>query len=188
MLSRKQEPNEPIREAGNACVLVEGPRWGDAEFYGQWLLGAAKANDLLKQAKQDNPRFCNEIETLELAEDIDYEIAATLFLAKLANGTFQTFTVDCSSGDLNDFVLMVEMGFFTLTGDRYQMILPANLDLHRVKESHLKLAATDDEDWIHLERLVVTLPCSRAKAYQRLLHDMSEDQRIADRQALLFRD
>ena len=24
-------------------VLVEGPRWGDAEFYGNWLLAAAKA-------------------------------------------------------------------------------------------------------------------------------------------------
>ena len=38
-------------------ILVEGPSWGDAEFYGRWLLDAAKVNQLLQQAKRDDPDF-----------------------------------------------------------------------------------------------------------------------------------
>jgi hypothetical protein len=52
---------------------------------------------------------------------------------------------------------MVEMGFFTLTGDRYQMTLPTKLDMDRVKQAHLKLAGTEDENWIHPERRVMSL-------------------------------
>jgi hypothetical protein len=29
-----------------ACILVEGPRWADAEFYGKWLLMATKTQAL----------------------------------------------------------------------------------------------------------------------------------------------
>ena len=32
------------------AVLVEGPEWGDAKFYGEWLLAAAKAESLWKEA------------------------------------------------------------------------------------------------------------------------------------------
>ena len=83
---------------------------------------------------------------------------------------------------------MVEMGFFNLTGERYQMTLPENLDLKRVMEAHLRLAATDDEDWIHPEKLVVGMPRSRARRYEDLLGSMYQDQRLADERALLFFD
>ena len=83
---------------------------------------------------------------------------------------------------------MAEMGFFTLTGDRYQMTLPTNLDLDTVKQACLKLAETKDEDWIHPQRLVVAMPRSQAEKYQRLLRNVSQAQRLADRRALLFLD
>jgi hypothetical protein len=48
-------------------ILVEGPAWGDAEFYGHWLLSAAKANELLKDARKNDAEFRTAIETLEFA-------------------------------------------------------------------------------------------------------------------------
>ena len=73
------------------------------------------------------------------------------------------------------FVLMAEMGFFVQTGKRYQMTVPEKLNTEIVKQAHLKLAATEDENWIHPERLVVDMPYSEAQKYQ--LHNLPQDQR-----------
>ena len=113
---------------------------------------------------------------------------AIVFLSQFSEKELHTFVLETDLPDLEEFVLMAEMGFFTLTGDRYQMTLPTKLDLHTVKQAHLKLAATEDEDWIHPERLVLAIPRSRAEEYQRLLRNMPQDQRLADRRALLFLD
>jgi hypothetical protein len=34
----------------NRCILVEGPPWGDAEFYGKWLLAATEADAFRDEA------------------------------------------------------------------------------------------------------------------------------------------
>jgi hypothetical protein len=171
------------------CILVEGPAWGDAEFYGQWLLGAAKANELLQDAKKNDAEFRTAIETLEMVQCLDFGIMATVFLSLLVDKQFETFVIDVDDcADLLDFVLMAEMGFFVPTGNRYQMTLAANLDMDRVKEAHLKLARTEDENWIHPEELIESMPYSHARKYQHLLRSMNQDQRLADRRALLFLD
>ena len=113
---------------------------------------------------------------------------ATVLVSQFVDKEFQTFIIEFASEDVNDFCLMVQMGFFILTGDRYQMVLPQNLDMERVKQAHLKLAATDDEDWIHPERLIVAMPNARATQFQCLLREMNQDQRLADRRLLLFLD
>ena len=169
------------------CVLVEGPSWGDAGFYGDWLFGAAKANALLQEAKKGDAEFRKAIVTLEIVQVIDFGIGATVFVAELAE-EFYSFIVDADALDLSEFVLMTEMGFFTRTGDRYQMTLPSALELDKVKQAHLKLALTEDHDWIHPEKLVALIPYSRAQKCQHLLRTMSQDQRLADRRALLFLD
>jgi hypothetical protein len=179
------------RSAGNTeppLILVEGPTWGDAEFYGQWLLKAAKANKLLQQAKSQDSSFCAAIDTIEIIRYLEFGIMGTVFVSMLVDKDFETFVLDRRSEDLVEFVLMVEMGFFKLTGDRYKMTLPRKLDVDRVKHAHLKLAATEDEDWVHPERLVVDMPHSKAKKYQSLLLEMNQGQRLADRRALLFLD
>jgi hypothetical protein len=178
----------PGTEKNGPYILVEGPAWGDADFYGHWLLEAAKAQRLLDQAKKDNPVLREAIETLELAQFLDYGIMATILVSQFRNKQFQAFILDAASCDLADFALMVEMEFFVLTGDRYQMILPQNLDVDRVTQAHLKLAGTEDQDWIHPEQLVVTIPNDRATKLQRLLEEMNQDQRLADRRLLLFLD
>ena len=169
------------------CVLIEGPSWGDAEFYARWLSDAAQANALLKEANKSDPEFSKAIETLEVVKVIDFGIAATLFLSQLAEYAY-TFIVDEDAVDLVEFVLMAEMGFFTRTGDRYQMTLPPILDINTVKQAHLKLAKTENDDWIQPEQLVVSMPYSQAFKYQHLLRTMSQDRRLADRRALLFLD
>jgi hypothetical protein len=175
-------------EKNKTSVLIEGPAWGDAEFYGNWLLNAAKANELLQQAKSDDPDFRSSIDVLEVWRGLDFGIMATWFIAQFVDKNFETFVIDPDSVELIDFVLLAEMGFFTLTGDRYQMTLPTKLDIDRIKRAHLKLAETEDEEWIHPERLVVGMPHERVMKFERLLREMDQDQRLADRRALLFLD
>ena len=161
--------------------------WGDSEFYGHWLLSAAKANQLLKDARKNDAEFHTATKTLEVMQCLDFGIMATVFLSLFVGKRFYTFLIDVNnSTDLLDFVLMAEMGFFALTGNRYQMTLPANLDMDRVKRAHLKLAGTEDENWIHPEELIACMPYSQARKYQDLLGSMNQDQRLADRRALLF--
>jgi hypothetical protein len=37
-----------IETPGDPCALIEGARFGDADFYGKWLLAAADAEALWK--------------------------------------------------------------------------------------------------------------------------------------------
>lgn len=165
------------------CILIEGPAWDDAVFWAHWLLVAEEANRLLQDAKKDDPEFHDAIFTLELY-GLDLRIMAKVFLSQF-DKNFYTFTIEVSSEDLDAFALMVEMGFFKLTGDRYQMTIPENLDRERVMQAHLRL---QDENWVHLESLLVGMPRSRARRYESLLGSMNQDQRLADRRALLFID
>src|SRR5262245_13178681 len=96
---------KPSGREKETVVLIEGPAWGDAGFYGQWLLDAAKANELLQQAKKDDQKFREAIATLEILHCLDFGIGATLFLSWL-NRKFHSFVIDSSSEDLMDFVLM----------------------------------------------------------------------------------
>jgi hypothetical protein len=128
---------------------------GDANFYGNWLLAAAKADELLKEASKQDADFCASIRILETFQELNFAITATTFLSRLATKKeFCTFLVDVQAGELSDFALMAEMGFFALTGDRYQMTIPRHLDLALVKEAHLKLAQNDD----HPEYFITDLP------------------------------
>ncbi len=95
----------------------------------------------------------------------------TVFVSQFADKEFETFTIETGSEDLIEFALMTEMGFFTLNGERYKMTVPPVLDMQTVKNAHLKLAETEDDDWIHPEQLVAVAPRSNATNYQRLLRE-----------------
>jgi hypothetical protein len=119
----------------------------------------------LEQAKRDDPVFRQAIDTLELLQLLDYGIMATVLVSQFVDKKFQTFIIEFASEDVNDFCLMVQMGFFVLTGDRYQMVLPQNLDVERVKQAHLTLAETEDDDWIHPDRLIVAMPMPKQHSF-----------------------
>jgi hypothetical protein len=40
-------------ERTDPYILVQGPAWGDAQFHGEWLLAAAKAQAYWKEAYAD---------------------------------------------------------------------------------------------------------------------------------------
>ena len=176
---------KPIQDT-EPCILVEGPRWADAEFYGKWLLMAAKTQALWEKAINDT-RFKMQIDLLTVLYLPQFDHSASLFLFQLQRNLV-SFTIPLHGEDwaaADQFTLMAGMGFFVLTGRRYQMAIPAKLNMNTVKSAALRYAKTEDEEGLHPERLLVTMPYAEAKEWQARLFDMDEEQRCADRAALL---
>ena len=171
-------------------VLIEGPRWGDAEFYGRWLLAAGKAEALWKEAVNDNS-FKRQIELVTAFYIPDFGIGATVLLSRFEKN-LASVTVGLNSEDIeefNEFAMMVEMGFFILTGERYQMVIPTKLNMGKVKSAVLKFARTEDEDGVlRPENLVATMSYAKAKGWQRRLRPVGEPRRLAGRYAALPKD
>src|SRR5437870_987410 len=97
-------------ETSDFYILVEGPAWGDAQFYGEWLLAAAKAQLFWTDAMRDQ-QFAKEIERLRVAYEPDFGIAATLMLMNL-RGNWTTFVLDLASEEGEQFVMMAGIGLF----------------------------------------------------------------------------
>jgi hypothetical protein len=169
----------------HSSVLVEGPKWADAIFYGKWLLAAAKANALWNEAIND-PDFSKQVERLTLIYIPDFSICATVLLSRLEKN-LASFVVSVNGDEeAEEFAMMIGMGFFVPTGQRYQMVVPTLLTLKRVKKAALALIKTEDEENIlHPECIITTMPCEDAKIWQSRLRHMNEDCRLADRQLLL---
>ena len=168
-------------------ILVEGPKWGDAEFYGEWLSMAAKAEALWKEALK-NPIFEEQVDQLTIIFIPEFSIGATVMVSQLEKN-LASFAIQLNGEqvDLVDmFVMMADMGFFVLTGQRYQMAIPAQLNMDVVKSAALKFAQTaDPEYYLHPEYLVATMPYVEAKAWQGRLRTMDSAHRCADRLLLL---
>jgi hypothetical protein len=166
------------------CVLIEGPKWADAKVYGNWLLAAAKAEALWKQALKD-PVFAKKIERLLVCFMPDFSIGATIMLAHLTE-EFVAFSLQLDSEEGDEFVMMAEMGFFALTGERYQMVIPKKLSVDVVKSAALKYARTEDAEYeLHPEYLVVSMPKAKALRWQKRLLRMDANRRCVDRITLL---
>ncbi len=166
------------------CVLIEGPRWGDAEFFGRWLLAADKANKLWNEAAKD-PTFDKQVERLQVVYKLDLCMAALALLLEL-HEHFVAFPLRLDSEEGELFAILAEMGFFALTGERYQMVIPRRLNIARVKRALLRFARTEDTEYVlHPEHLVTAMSCGEAKEWERRLQAMEENHRTADRTVLL---
>ena len=64
------------------------------------------------------------------------------------------------------------------------MAIPVNLNIKTVKMAALKFAETADEESLHLETLVTTIPYAEAKAWQRRQCKLDEDRFCAFLQML----
>jgi hypothetical protein len=94
-----------------SVMLIEGPKWGDAELLGRWLISAAQANALLQQAKDDDPDFRKAINSLEVVRQrLDFGNLGAVFVAQFVDS--QAFVVESDAEDLIEFSLMAHMGFF----------------------------------------------------------------------------
>lgn len=83
------------------------------------------------------------------------------------------------------FAVMAEIGFFSRTGDRYQMTVPKSVTSEKIKAALLRLAATQDESGLHPEYLVHCLNQGDVQDWQQRLERMLWTQRVADRNVLL---
>jgi hypothetical protein len=176
--------NPKSEDQSEPCVLIEGPKYGDAEFYGIWLLKAAEVEAHWK-AIQD----CERVMALCYADIPDFGIAATALISRLQKNScvIRVSREDMREWvDLLEFAIMAELGFYTVTGSRYQVTIPTHLDFDKVKAAVLKLAETEDEHFMaYPERFVTTMPRTEAQAWQQRLSDMNEDHRCSDRALLL---
>jgi len=85
-------------QSSDPCVLIEGPSWGNAEFYGKWLLAAAQAETFWKEACKDSD-FEKQVERVSIAYLPDFGIAASVMLMQL--GEYRTtFVLDLHSEDV----------------------------------------------------------------------------------------
>jgi hypothetical protein len=166
-------PEEPIRES-EPYIMIEGPQWGpNAEFYGRWLLAAAQADALWKEAIKD-PVFEKQVERLMVIYFREHNLEASLLLFHLQEN-LESFIIQFDSEEGEWFAVLAEMGFFVRTSHSYQITIPTELTMETVKNAALKLAQTEDEDYVlHPEDFIATMPYAYAKAWQCRRRDMNE--------------
>jgi hypothetical protein len=168
MRSGRAELVEQTMKADEMYVLVEGPAWGDAQFYGESLLAAAKAQVLWKEALQDQ-QFAKQSERLRIVYEPDFGIAATLILMNL-RGNWTTFVLDLEDKLGEDFAMMAGMGFFVQSGPALRMTNPPFLTLDTLKDSILTFARTEDHEYVlHPEHVVTCTSSAEAKVLQKQL-------------------
>jgi hypothetical protein len=154
--------------------LVTGPSWGDAVFYGKWLLAASRAGKLSSEAHQDLA-FLKKIDSLTVIYDLDFSIAASLIIMQLTEfGNSLIVHVD-GVFVTDHFAMMAGMGFFRAVGCHHHMSLPNRLRAIDVRRAILKYAETEDEEsMLHPEYLVAAMPLTEARTHQirlRALHE-----------------
>ena len=160
-------------ERTDPYILVQGPAWGDAQFYGKWLLAAAEAEALWKDACADQD-FKQQVDHVCDAYIPDFGIAATVMIMQL-NEYLTTFLIELDSIEGDDFTMMAEMGFFAHRNPSYQMTLPRLLTLEKVKAAIFKYAKTEDDEFmLHPEYLVTAIPLSEATTLQHRLRAIND--------------
>lgn len=165
-------------------VLVEGPGPGEAEFLGRWLLAAVAADRTLHEQLKRNSVLKDQISSLEVLYEIRFSSAATRFLELLMKD-LAAFTLSIKDDWIDLFSVMADLGFFRLTGERYQMTVPGDISGTRIETALLKLAATEDHYWLHPEYLVHCVTKIYAQTWHSRLEKLPWMQRVADRSILL---
>jgi hypothetical protein len=162
------QPTNSFISANSPCVLIEGPTWGDAEFYAKWLLAAAQAETFWKEARKD-PDFKKQVESVCTLSIPDFGITASVIVMGLEEYR-TTLVLDLCNEDGEDFVMMVMMGFFAPTNQGYRMAIPFDLTAAKVKKAIVRYAETMDEEYmLYPEYLVDTVLFPEARARQNRL-------------------
>jgi hypothetical protein len=173
-----------IKTAEDPCALIEAAHLGDATFYGTWLLAAAKAEALWKVVRNEA-----QVSGLTWGSIPDLGAGAIHIVSSIK----ETCCIVCLRPTLwnwpmmLEFAMMVDLGLLTLTGNRYQMSIPAQEpDINRVRAAALKLVETgDDNSTAYPERFISGICRFEAERWQRRLSVMTEGHRCADRAVLL---
>ncbi len=153
--------------SNNSCIVIQSWEWGHAGFLGKWLLAAAHAETLWREARK-NPAFENQVERVCGVFIPDFGIAASEMLGRLLKAPRTVVVLDLGSEEAEDFAMMAAMGFFAPYRERYRLSIPSDLSLAKVKKAILRFAETEDEEYaLHPEGLVNTMLFSEARALQK---------------------
>jgi hypothetical protein len=118
---RKMSKTMNVASDDERCIFVEGPGRPSAEFYGQWLLAAGKADALWKKAKEE-PRFEKQLERVPNYYFPAFGMTAIRLVSQLANNYFSAI-VRLDSKDKEEellrwFLIMRLMDFFSFPDTR----------------------------------------------------------------------
>ena len=156
-------------------ILIEGPGWRDASFLGQWLLAAAKADELLRETPAEE--F-----SINIGENSFGPAALNLVRGLSSNGSTTCFCLE-EIFDVELFALMEGMGFYIRIEDRYCLALPENLTRERVKEVVRSFFELNYQPALSH---IATIPLTRVEAWDAKLTKMDEEERIAEQKATLL--
>jgi len=161
-------------------ILVQGPAWGDAQFYGEWLLAAAEAEAYWKEAYADED-FKQQVDHVCDSYIPDFGIAATIVITQLRECR-TTLLIELDSEEGDHFAMMAEMGFFAHRNPSYQMTLPYLLTAEKVKAAIFRYAKTEDDEFmLHPEYLVTAMPLSEATTLQYRLRAINDFDHYSNR-------
>jgi len=146
-------------------VLIEGPAPADARFLGQWLLAAAEADTLLQAQLEHDRSFKRSVSSILLLHCFAFSPTAIYCVELLMKNraSFSLSVFDLSGCGLG-IAVMAKLGFFLLTGERYQMAVPKELTREKIKTALLSLMATlDENDFLYPDRLLhcISQPAAR---------------------------
>jgi hypothetical protein len=172
-------------------IVVEGPSPDDVDFTIRWLLAARQMDHAWHSHAWDNPEveglysYNPTNEPADQRRNADFGAAALAFVGKwLENGTAFVLNI-YDSRWREKFWLMMVAGFFVLTGDRYQMMIPSDI---AIKEIHGRLSEwlkrTDREGLSSID-LFLTQTEGDARSWEARLRHMDIAARIADRAILI---
>jgi hypothetical protein len=115
------------------------------------------------------------VDRLEVTRILDFGIEAISFVMDLRDQLY-SFVIRLQSDEGEAFAIMSEMGFFKWTGNHYQMVVPSRLTLHTVKDALLRLALTEDAEYVlHPEYFVKAVPLLEAIGWQLWLRERNEE-------------
>jgi hypothetical protein len=169
------------KEFVNPYVVIEKTDEPDCRFVADWLIKAAEAQDLWREALSD-PEFSNKILLIHCAAMPDLAAFALDILGELQRSRF-VVALGLYSDEgclLNiELTLLVWLGFFVCEQLSYRMVVPDTITLARVKQAALDLLSTaeDQGDGIEVivsERLLHTLNRTEAEAWRSRLLAMRD--------------
>ena len=169
-------------------ALIEGPSTRDIDFAAAWLIAVVGARESFGECSKD-ARFRGLLDYLQVRSCIEFHSSAMDFIGRWlqGEGAFE-FEVPRHYVRGVTFTVMNALGFFTLTGQRYQMTIPANITQEDIRRAVHRLSQIHDGNGcIYPEHLVVSMEPQEAEESAVRLRDMREDERLADRNALLDR-
>jgi hypothetical protein len=160
----------PIKPKDVPFVVVQCPSPSEASFLARWLTAATEADFLQTRLRRDDPPFDKAIERLRCHYDVEFSPAAMAFVRLwLTSGA--AFSLSLFDSEWAEpFTYMVAAGFFMEVDNHYEMTQPRVLTSDVIARGLLRLAATEDQDYVlHPEWLLTTMTKQAARRTVKMI-------------------